>query len=335
MKIETDQNIVAILSVLKGAQKPLGGATISEKIQCFGIHLSPRTVRYYLALTDKAGFTKNYGNRLGRMITPKGKKEVDDAFVIKKIGLVSSRIDALSYKMQFSLSDLSGDIVLNVTTISPEDLKKAKGCMRIVFQKGLGMGQLLIFGKQDSCLGNFSIPSGKIAIGTVCSITINGLFLNAGIPVFSRFGGLLEMRRGRPVGFTEIIKYGCSTVDPLEIFINSHMTNVTEAANSGNGIICASFREIPDIAIPEAIRIKNRLMEIGLDGILLIGNPRQSLFDIPVPQGRAPMILIGGLNPIAACVENGIKTQNFAMKTLCEFKKLVPYNQCEKGSEGL
>ena len=264
------------------------------------------------------------------MITSVGEKEVSNAFVMKKIGLVGSKIDALSYQMKFSLSKLTGNIVLNISLINLHDLKNALKYLGTVFQNDLGVGHYVAFGKPNSKLGDFFIPAGKVAIGTVCSVTINGIFLSAGIPVFSRFGGLLQMRDSQPVRFTELIEYSGSTLDPLEIFIKGHMTSVTQAAESGNGLLGASFREIPAIAISEANKIKKKLMKVGLGGILLIGNPGQALLDIPVSEGRAAMVVLGGLNPLAACQENGIETDNLAMKTVFDFKTLFPFSQLKK-----
>ncbi len=330
METKADRIIIAILRTLQDIQKPVGATVIGKKIQSFGIELSPRTVRYYLAITDNAGFTKNIGNKRGRVITPEGEKEANNAFVMNKIGLVASKIDEFSYKMNFSVSKLTGNIVLNISIINLPDLKNALKYISHVFHKGLGMGHYVAFGKSAGQLGDFHIPAGKIAIGTVCSVTINGIFLKAGIPVSSRFGGLLEIRNGQPGRFTEIIEYSGSTLDPLEIFIKGHMTSVSQAAETGNGLIGAGFREIPAAAIPEAIKIKKRLMKIGLGGILSIGDPGQALLDIPVSEGRAAMIVVGGINPLAACEENGIETHNLAMKTLFEFKTLFPFSELEK-----
>lgn len=330
METKTDKNSIAILRVLREAPKPLGGTRIARQIQSYGINLSPRAVRYYLALTDKAGFTRNLGDKRGRIITPEGRKELNNAFVMSKIGLIASRIDELSYKMKFSLSKLRGKIVLNISTVHSEDFPRALEHIIPVFKKGLGMGHFVVIKEAGSQLGNFYIPQGETAIGTVCSVTINGILLNSGIPVFSRFGGLLEMRNGQPVRFTEIIDYSGSTLDPLEIFVKGHMTSVAQAANMGNGIIGASFREIPAVAIPEAERISKKLAKTGLGGILLIGKPGQALLDIPVAEGRAAMIVVGGLNPIAACEENNIKTNNLAMGTLLDFMELTPFDHLEQ-----
>jgi repressor of nif and glnA expression len=54
-----------------------------------------------------------------------------------------------------------------------------------------------------------------------------------------------------------------------------------------------------------------------------VGKPNQPLLDIPVMEGRAGIIVAGGLNPLAAVEESGIRTENLAMGTLLDFSELV------------
>ncbi|MGA1871018.1 MAG: DUF128 domain-containing protein [bacterium] len=324
MQEKKNKIITAILKVLSNAKKPIGATKISEHIKLFGIELNQRTVRHYLTVTDKKGFTENLGSTRGRIITSAGLKELGNSFVINKVGLIASKMDELAYTMDFSLRDLSGEIILNITTTDKENLKKIIKPITITFKKRLGMGSYIILGMPNSQLGSYFIPEGKIGIGTVCSVTVNGIFLKEGIPIFSRFGGLLEMQRGKPIRFTQIINYNGTSLDPLEIFIKGHMTSVLKTAKTGDGIIGASFREIPAIALPKAKKIKEKLDTIGLSGILLFGKPGLPLLDIPVLEGRAAMIVIGGLNPLAACEENTIETKSVAMGSLFEFRKLSP-----------
>jgi HTH-type transcriptional regulator, global nitrogen regulator NrpRI len=149
------------------------------------------------------------------------------------------------------------------------------------------------------------VPKGMVMLGTVCSVTVNGIMLSERIPVTSRFGGLIEMRDGRPIRFVELVEYRGTTIDPLEFFINARMTRVRECARSGTGIIGASFREVPSIAVDEVRRIGKDMEHHGLGGILALGKPNQRLLDIPVSEGRSGMIVLGGLNPIAALREAG------------------------------
>ena len=79
------------------------------------------------------------------------------------------------------------------------------------------------------------------------------------------------------------------------------------------------------MAIQKVEKIRKKLDKIGLGGILMIGKPGQPLLDIPVPEGRAGMIVAGGLNPLAAVEECGIATENLALGTLFEFDQLIPF----------
>jgi repressor of nif and glnA expression len=324
METKTKKSVMAILAALKNRTKPLGATRIAREVRAYGVTLSERTVRYYLAWTDQKGFTRKFGKR-GRMITPAGEKESSDSLVMEKV--VVSRIDEFSYRMIFSVNRLAGNIVLNISTIQSAQLPAAAARMLPVFEAGLGMGRFLMLREEHSRIGDLVVPEGKTAIGTVCSVTINGILLSAGIPVTSRFGGLLEMRSGRPVRFTQLINYDGTTLDPLEIFIKGRMTSVGEVARTGDGVIGASFREIPTAALHDARKLRKRLQKVGLGAIMLVGNPGQPLLDIPVGRGRVGMIVLPGLNPLAACEEAGIQTENLVMSTLHDFSELVPFEQ--------
>ncbi len=324
MDITSQRKIVSILKILTDAGKPLGGTRIAAKLQDVGIDLSQRMVRNYLQRMDQNGLTQNLGKK-GRRITPKGEEELKSAFVIEKVGFVASKIDNLTYQMDFSLRKKKGKIILNISSIDIRDIDEAIHQVQLAFRAGLGMGRFVVLGFPGSKVGNGIIGGGKVAISTVCSVTINGILLNEGIHTTSRFGGLLELVEGRPFRFTEIINYDGSSIDPLEIFIKGSMTSVREAVLTGNGKIGASFREVPSMGMPRIEMIRKRLDSVGLGGIMMIGKPGRPLLDIPVSEGRVGMIVAGGLNPIAAVEESGIATENVAMGSLFEFEQLVPF----------
>lgn len=323
------RKIVSILNILQNAKKPLGGTRIAKKLQEVGYDLSQRTVRYYLKKMDQNGLTENFGKK-GRTITPRGEKEIKSAFVIEKVGFIASKIDALTYQMDFSLRKQKGKIILNLSTLNKKDIPKAIPLIHQVFRAGLGMGRFVMVGTSGKKAGNRIIGDSKIAIGTICSLTVNGVFLKEGIHITSRFGGILELFNGRPLRFTEIIHYDGTSLDPLEIFIKGKMTSVHQAVLTGNGKIGASFREFPYVAIQKVERIRKKLDNVGLGGILMIGKPGRPLLDIPVSEGMVGMIVAGGLNPLAAVEESGITTENIAMNTLFEFDQLVLFWELEK-----
>jgi len=329
MDIRTRRKTVGILRVLHEAGRPLGATRIARELRPSGIDLSHRTVRHYLGIMDRSGLTRSCGKR-GREITPAGEEELRSALVMDKVGFVAARVDSLTYRMTFSLPKRRGKVILNVSTVDEDALPEAAARMMEVYHAGLGMGRFVVLGRAGDTVGDFVVPAGRVAIGTICSVTINGALLSAGIAVSSRFGGLLEVERGMPVRFTQVIHYDGTTLDPLEIFIRGRMTSVRAAAAGGRGLVGASFREVPAAALADVQKISRRLDRIGLGGIMVVGRPNQPLLDIPVPQERAGIIIVGGLNPLAAVEEAGIRTENAAMHSMFGFEGLQPLEALEE-----
>jgi repressor of nif and glnA expression len=321
---KTERNMIAILRTLRDAPSPLGAERIAEHLAAAGTHLSERAVRNYLAQADINGWTRNLGRR-GRTLTAAGRQEVDGALVMDKVGFVAARVDALTFQMTFDPMSRRGTVILNVSTLAMDDARAAMYEMGRVYDANLGMGRLVFIGKPGEMVGDFRCPDGRILIGTICSVSINGLFLRAKISTRSRFGGLLEIEDRQPKRFTQIITYDGTSLDPLEIFIRGHMTSVSKAAQTGSGVIGASFREVPVAALSEVRRVAALSERLGLGGVLAFGLPNQPLLDIPVAQGCAGLIVAGGLNPIGAVVETGIDTTSAAMHNLCDYSQLISY----------
>jgi repressor of nif and glnA expression len=105
------------------------------------------------------------------------------------------------------------------------------------------------------------------------------------------------------------------------------MTDVNGAVKHHNGKILASFREVPVVSIGQATRLGQELYEKGIRGVLMIGNPNQPLLEMPVGLDKAGMIIVGGLNPIAAIEESGIITTSKAMSTLHQFSGLIQFKE--------
>jgi len=323
MSAEKNRIISAILRILADAGKPAGSTQIARELQLLGIDLQHRMVRYYLSRTDGEGWTQNLG-RSGRRLTPRGHDELRHAVTIEKVGFVSARVDELSCKMDFDPDRGQGTVILNISRVRAADFPEAAKQIQKVLDAGLGMGRRLAIGQEGHELGGRPVPFGEVAIGTICSVTLNGIFRMAGIPVSSRFGGLLEIRDGTPARFTQIINYDGTTIDPVEIFLKGRMTRVREAAATGRGTIGVSFREIPAAVLPAARHLLQKMARNGLGGVLAMGRAGQPLLDIPVAPGRAGLVVAAGLNAMAAVEEAGIETENHAMAAIHEFAELVP-----------
>jgi HTH-type transcriptional regulator, global nitrogen regulator NrpRI len=169
-----------------------------------------------------------------------------------------------------------------------------------------------------------------LGLCTVCSITLNGVLMKHGVPTTSRFGGLLEVRDGRPTRFIEMIHYEGTSIDPLEVFIRSGMTDYCGAIRDGNGLIGAGFREIPENSRDVAVRLASRVSAIGLGGFMEIGWPDQPVLELPVTPGRVGVVMIGGLNPISILEERGHRVVSRALAGLLDYSRLFHFDELPK-----
>ncbi len=324
--VDLKRKMVAILKVLKGKKQPVGAHIIARHLKMQGIELSERTVRYHLKNLDEQGFTKVVGKE-GRFITKKGLEELERALAFDKTGMVIAKIENLSYLTNFDYRTLKGLVPLNISLFAQNCYPEAKRVLSQVFKKKLALTDRVKIFKAGEVFGDFEIPKGYFGLGTVCSVMVNGVLIKAGIPVAPRFGGLLEYSEGKPWRFTGLIGYEGSTMDPLEVFIRSGMTEVRKVVKTGDGRILASFREVPSAALDEVKRIVEELKEAGFFGIVDVGKPSQPLFEAPVLADRVGLVVIGGLNPLAALEEAGVSTENRAMSGMIEFEELIPWTK--------
>ncbi len=317
---------VAILNVLKDQPQPVSSARITELLSLGSLAFSERTVRFYLRQLDSEGLTIAHG-RKGRAITEAGRSELQSSTIRQLPGTLSAKIDQMIYRMTFDLPTRSGTVVVNTSLVDPHQLASCTEPICKVFAKGFAMGKLMTLIGPEEAIGRIRVPKGKVGFCTVCSITINGILLKHGIPMSSRFGGLLEVKNSKALRFTEIIHYGGTSIDPLEVFIRSGMTNYHGAIQDGNGLIGASFRELPGESRQRLINIGQRLEEVGLDAIMEIGLPEQPLLDIPVPPGRVGAIIVGGLNPIAVLEEREHRIFSRALSGMIEYDRLFRFEE--------
>lgn len=322
-----NKTMFTILQTLNKHEEVVGSAELSkELLSRHGIELSERTVRHYLKLLDQMGMSSVHGKR-GRIITDKGKNELGNAFVSERIKFIISKIDSFSYLTDFDIDTLSGKIILNISFFSEKRLKDAVKVMARVFDSCYVMSRKTTLARGGERIGDIRIPEGYVGLGTVCSITLNGIFLKAGIPVTSRYGGVIEIKDGVPVRFTSLISYEGSSMDPLEILIKSRTANVTGVMARNNGGVLASFREIPVVSLKKAEIVKEKMSRKGIGQNILFGKPNQPLLDVPVGIDKVGMIVVGGLNPVAAAEEAGISTESKAMSTLYEYSRLLTFSK--------
>lgn len=323
---KTEFNRLRLLRALSRAEGLTTSRGLAEALADAGHPLSERTVRLYLSALQSDGLISSEGRR-GHRITAAGLSELQAAQVLDRVGYLSAKIDQMTYRMSFDLQSRQGTVVVNTSVVSPEDLAACLDKICAVFEKGYAMGNLVALLGPGESIGEVTVPAGRVAVCTVCSITLNGILLKRGIPVRSRFGGLLELRSGRPRRFVEIIRYDGTSIDPLEVFIRSGMTDYHGAIRSGDGLIGASFREMPDDSRRVVERLADRLEAIGLGAMLRIGRSGQQVLECPVGEGRIGAVVIGGLNPVAILVEAGHPVDSIALSGLMDYHRLFHYRE--------
>ncbi len=323
---EAERKIVTILKVLSESSEPLGSVTIARELERHGIFLSERAVRYHLKITDEQGFTQPAGHD-GRMLTPRGLEELRMALAPEQVGFILEKLELLAFRTTFDPEKRSGLLPINTSLINKNRFRDALRAMSETFKAGICVSDLVAVAAEGEKLGSVVIPQGKIGLATVCSVTTNGVLLKAGIPIESKFGGVLEIRDSKPRRFVAIINYNGTSLDPSEQYIRARMTSVSQAARSGNGKILANFREIPAPARAMVEEKMAQLKQAGVGGVYALGNTSEPICRIAVGVNRVGMVLYGGLNPVAAVVEAGIEVENIAESGLIDFKYLKSFWQ--------
>ncbi len=318
------ENYLATLRVLQDSDRPQSAVKIAGILAQAGQDLSERTVRLYLNDMESRGLAESHGKR-GAVITAAGREELRASRLWQRVGFLSAKIDEMTYAMDFDLATRSGQVVVNTSLVGPAELRACLDEVSAVFARGLAMGTRVCLLAPGESIGSTVVPAGRIGFCTVCSITLNGVLLKHGIPTRSRFGGLLQVCGNRPQHFVEIIDYEGTSIDPLEIFIRSGMTDCRGAVGAESGRVGASFREVPAGSCGVVAMLAERLAEIGLGAFLEIGQGGRPVLDIPVNEGRAGAIVVGGLNPVAVIHEHGFSSQSRALSGLLEFNRLFSY----------
>jgi len=312
-----------ILSLFDRSQEPVNSSRVARLLSAQGIDLSERTVRYHLHVLEQHGYIQGRP-RKGRVITEKGRQELSRSFVYSRVGGIINKIQNFSFLTDFNTATRQGRLMVNVCYIDETLRAAAIHAMAPVLCSPFSFSSSLLIRQPGDRIGDFTVPRSRIGIGTVCSMSLSGIMLKMGIPMTPRYGGTVQIVAQLPRRFTSFIGYEQSSVAPLEIFMKSGMTDVTGAATSGTGEVLGSFCEIPGLCLTEVRVLCERLRGCGMGGTVLFGMPNQPVLGMPVTPGKAGMVVLSGLNPIAALIEAGIEVQCYALDTLCAYEMMTP-----------
>lgn len=258
--------------------------------------------------------------------------EVMSAKVIRtnsggQIVFTISLIEDLIYGVTYDPLSDSGKIITNISLIESDYLNDILPIFRDVMFSGLTVSPLVKILSPGESIESLTVPDNKHGIATVCSITVDGLLLKHGVPVKPRFGGLVEIKNGEPVRFTDLVMYNSTTIDPLEILMSQSLTSVSDMITRGSGKILANLREITMTARDQVEELLDDMISAGFSGIMEVGEPNTDILGVAVDRDHFGVVVIGGTNPMAVAQEQGFKIETHAMSALLDIKEMVPIDQ--------
>jgi hypothetical protein len=297
--IKTEHKYIEILRILKDHQEPMGAKRLSELLAERGYVMTDRAVQYYLRYLDTRGFTRKVGNQ-GRVLTATGISETDSALVEDRIGFVISKLERLAFRSTFNPDTSTGDVAYNLTIVPEESLDGVISSFDKVRDAGYSFFHSYALVDRDP-----RIPLGHSGILTVCSITMDGVFQHNGIPVKMAFGGTIRIQEKEPYEFVDLIGYRGSTVDPLQLFINSGLTSIGPCISEGSGVLLANIRQIPGSSWDRASDLITRMQNCGFKFPLMMG--RGQVYNLATDPGRISLVSYSGMNSIGLASEEGYK----------------------------
>jgi repressor of nif and glnA expression len=230
------------------------------------------------------------------------------------------------FRTTFNPRTMEGDVIVNLSLIDRQDFDDVSRIFSMAINSGLSVSPLLKILHEGDTIGDRKIAEGEVGFATVCSITIDGLLLKAGVMVKPRFGGLVEIRDGEPIRFTNVLTYQSTTIDPLEVLMSQEITSVMSMLKTGSGKILANLREAPMVARDVIDSTLSDMVDAGINGILEVGEPNTRILDVPVERDHLGIVVIGGTNPMAIVQEHGIPIRTNAMSTLVNINELSHIN---------
>ena len=315
---------IEILRILSESTRPVGSTVIRRELERRGFFLSERTVRYHLQMLELKGLVS--GHERGRTITSKGLEELSRALVSHRVGFAITRFLSMAYSVTYDPATDSGMVVTNVSIVDKKFYDKAIGMVRLLHEAELLLAPYIKILDENEEYQNISVSEGKMALFTVCDLTVDGVLIQSGIPLFFKYGGLVQVVNRKPLRFIELISYEGTTMPPLELFVRSNQTSVIKVVRTGSGVLPAAMREIVAEAREKTLKILSELKEKGWMGILALSAPNEPLLGVPVAMDRFGLCMLGGLVPGAALLEEDVEVETFAPHCLIPIEEMKQIN---------
>jgi len=232
------------------------------------------------------------------------------------------RIEEYALKVTYRPEEDAGKIIYNLSLIESHDLEFALSIIKEAHRAGITISDRILVAGPGEQVADYTVPDGKHAVCTMCSITLDALLLQRGIPINPIGGGIVEVEGRVPRRFTSMILYRDTTLDPLEVLISQEATSILDVMHHRNGNILASIRECHMEAELLMSAVLDELMAIGFSGILDIGAPNVPLLGVPVSPQYVGVAMVGGTNAMAAVKEAGRPVVTRALKGLIDIREM-------------
>ncbi len=319
---ESARKEIEILRILSEFDSPVGSTLLKRELRKRGFLLSERTVRYHLQLLEAKGFLLGH-KRKGRTITQLGLEELSRSLATQRLGFTTTRFMSLAYSATYDPAKDSGSVVANVSILDKNLQEKAIETMKELQNMNLLSAPYIkmLNEKEEYC--EISVPPDKFALFTVCNLTLDSILIHSGVPLFFKYGGLVQVVNRKPIRFVEIISYEGTTIPPLEVFVYRKMTSISRILKTGSGMLLATLREIPSEARERTVKILEEQQKKGWGGVLVLGEPNEPVLGIPVGMDRFGICMVGGIVPGAAMVEEGDRIVTFAPHCFIPIEEMI------------
>lgn len=318
---ESARKEIEILRILSEFDSPVGSTLLKRELRKRGFLLSERTVRYHLQLLEAKGFVQGH-ERKGRTITPQGLEELSRSLATQRLGFTTTRFMSLAYQATYDPNADTGTVVANVSLLDNNLQDKTLDTMKALQSMNLLSAPYIKTLKEKEEYCDISVPKGQFGLFTVCNLTLDSILIHSGIPLFFKFGGLVQVVNRNPIRFVEIISYEGTTIPPLEVFVYRRMTSISRILKTGSGMLLATMREAPSEAREKTVKILENQKKKGWGGVLVLGEPNEPVLGVPVGMDRFGICMVGGIVPGAAMVEEGNYEVTFAQHCFIPIEEL-------------
>ncbi len=313
-RIIVEEKLIDILAIIK-EHEPVGAKAISEELKKRGYELSESAVRYHLRLLEERDFIKKV-KQDGRILTEQGAYELKHALVGVRIGNALHFIEEKMHQTTFDLATGKGEIVVSKVRIDGGQLEEALEVMKKANERGILLSGYYRLERLD----------GDVVLSFTSAVTYDGVFLKSGILSYPKYSGVLELRNGVPLRFTHVMGYENTSMSHLDFLLGQDIIRTAPVLETGTGQIYATYREIPAIALEDALAVIQELKKHGFWGLIRLSRPgKNTLLGIPVGQNRVGIVIAGSLSLVTAFNQHGVKVKGdvaWAMGSVEEMETL-------------